>query len=162
MKLQVRDAVSYGGELEILAKPVRGLLLSLEAGATHATLTSVAPNVGASVGEHLLNTPAWTATAGSEYRWTFATHRSAFIRGDYDWIGPSHGSYNPTDPAFDYPSYSTLNASAGVDLANVTLSVYAKNLANDQRIIQRVAIELLEDAYVPRPRTIGIQFKVAL
>src|ERR1700722_12301580 len=156
------DAVSYGGELEILAKPVRGLLLSLEAGATHATLTSVAPNVGASVGEHLLNTPAWTATAGSEYRWTFATHRSAFIRGDYDWIGPSHGSYNPTDPAFDYPSYSTLNASAGVDLANVTLSVYAKNLANDQRIIQRVAIELLEDAYVPRPRTIGIQFKVAL
>jgi iron complex outermembrane receptor protein len=156
------DAVSYGGELEILAKPVRGLLLSLEAGATHATLTSVAPNVGATVGEHLLNTPAWTATAGSEYRWTLATHRSAFIRGDYDWIGPSHGSYNPTDPAFDYPSYSTLNASAGVDLANVTLSVYAKNLANDQRIIQRVAIELLEDAYVPRPRTIGIQFKVAL
>ena len=156
------NAVSYGGELEILAKPVRGLLLGLEAGATHATLTSVAPDVGASAGQHLLNTPSWTATLSSEYRWSFGTQRSAFIRGDYDWIGPSHGSYNPNDAAFDYPAYSTLNARAGVDLGNVTLSVYAKNLANDQTIIQRVTIELLEDAYVPRPRTVGIQFKVGL
>jgi len=40
--------------------------------------------------------------------------------------------------------------------------LYAKNFTNDQTIIQRVTMELLEDAYVPRPRTLGMQFKVAL
>jgi iron complex outermembrane recepter protein len=153
------DAVSYGGELEILAKPMRGLLLGIEAGATHATLTSVSPDVGASVGQHLLNTPSWTATASAEYRWPLATKTNGFIRGDYDWIGPSHGSYNTSDPAYLYPSYTLLNGSAGFNLGDVTISLYGKNLANDQKIIQRVSLELLEDAYVPRPRTIGIQFK---
>jgi iron complex outermembrane receptor protein len=153
------NAVSYGGELEIQARPIRGLLLGLEAGATHATLTSVVPNVGASVGEHLLNTPEWTATASGEYRWPVTSQANAFLRADYDWIGQSHGSFNVNDPAYSYPTYSILNGSAGVTLGNVTISAYAKNLANDQKIIQRVSLELLEDAYVPRPRTVGLQFK---
>ena len=155
------DAASYGGELEIQAKPMRGWSLGLESGITHATLTSVVPNVGASVGEHLLNSPAWTATASTEYRWSVAANTSAFVAGDYDWIGPSHGSYNMADPAYNYPEYSIFNASSGLTRANVSVSVYAKNLLNDQKIIQRVTIELLEDAYVPRPRTIGVQFKAA-
>jgi hypothetical protein len=134
-------------------------LLGLEAGATHATLTSVVPNVGASVGEHLLNTPEWTATASGEYRWPVTSQANAFLRADYDWIGQSHGSFNVNDPAYSYPTYSILNGSAGVTLGNVTISAYAKNLANDQKIIQRVSLELLEDAYVPRPRTVGLQFK---
>ena len=90
-----------------------------------------------------------------------AANTSAFAAGDYDWIGPSHGSYNMSDPAYNYPEYSIMNASAGLTRSNVTVSVYAKNLLNDQKIIQRVTIELLEDAYVPRPRTIGVQFKAA-
>jgi outer membrane receptor protein involved in Fe transport len=155
------DAASYGGELEILAKPMRGWTLGLEGGVTHATLTSVLPNVGASVGEHLLNVPAWSATASTEYRGTVAPSTSAFVAGDYDWVGPSHGNYNMADPAYNYPLYAILNASAGVTLSNVTVSLYAKNLLNDQKIIQRVSIELLEEAYIARPRTLGVQFKAA-
>jgi len=153
------DAVSYGGELEIQVKPLPGWSVGLESGVTHATLTSVVPNVGATVGERLLNTPSWTATANTEYRWTLADTTNAFIGGDYDWIGPSHGSYDTSDPAYSYPTYSIVNASAGLNFANMTVSLYAKNLANDQKIIQRVTVELLEDAFVPRPRTIGVQFK---
>ena len=77
--------------------------------------------------------------------------------GDYQ-TGQTKAFFEP----FEQETGIKIVQTTGVDLANVTLSVYAKNLANDQRIIQRVAIELLEDAYVPRPRTIGIQFKVAL
>jgi outer membrane receptor protein involved in Fe transport len=156
------NAVSYGGELEIQAKPLRGWTLGLESAATHATLTHVVPNVGASVGERLLNTPSWTATASTRYDWSLANRLGSFARVDYDWIGPAHGSYLATDPAYSYPSYALLNASAGLVFSSVTVSVFAKNLLNDQKIIQRVTIELLEDAFVPWPRTIGLEFKANL
>jgi outer membrane receptor protein involved in Fe transport len=156
------DAESYGGELEVLAKPLHGWTVGVEGGVTHASLTSVVPNVGAVEGERLLNVPSYTATVSSEYRWKISSGASTFIRGDYDWIGPSHGSYNMADPAYLYPSYTLFNASGGYTFGNITLSLFSKNLLNDQRIIQRVTIELLENAYVPRPRTVGVQFRAAL
>jgi len=151
------DAASYGGELEVQAKLLHAWTLGLEASVTHATLTSVVPNVGATVGEHLLNVPAWTATANAEYHWNVAGDSRIFVRGDYSWIGSSHGSYNVADPAYSYPNHSILNASAGVTHSKFTVSLYAKNLLNDQKIIQRVSIETLETGYVPRPLTAGIK-----
>ena len=150
-------AESYGGELEILGKPIRGLTLGLEAGAVHSTLTKVVPNVGATVGEHLLNTPEWTATVNGEYQWPVFGGTSLFVRTDYDLIGPSNGSFNPEDPAYSRPSYTLLNASGGLRFAGWSASLYARNVLNDQKIIQRVPIELLETAYTPRPLTIGVQ-----
>jgi iron complex outermembrane recepter protein len=151
-------AESYGGELEILGKPARGLTLGLEAGVTHSTLTQVVPNVGATVGEHLLNTPEWTATLNGEYQWPVFSGASAFFRTDYDMIGPSNGSFDVDDPAYSRPSYALLNASSGLRFANWSVSLYARNLLNDQKVIERVSIELLETAYTPRPMTAGVQF----
>lgn len=153
-------AESYGGELEILGKPVRGLTLGLEAGVAHSTLTQVVPNVGATVGEHLLNTPEWTATLNSEYQWAVFSGASAFLRADYDMVGPSNGSFNVEDPAYSRPSYTLLNASGGLRYANWSASLYARNILNDQKVIQRVPIELLETAYTPRPLTAGVQVTV--
>jgi iron complex outermembrane recepter protein len=150
-------AESYGGELEILAKPARGLTLGLEGGVAHSTLTQVVPNVGATVGEHLLNTPEWTATLQGEYQWPVFSRASAFFRTDYDMVGRSNGSFNVDDPAYSRPGYALLNASGGLRYANWSASIYARNLLNDHKIIQRVAIELLETAYTPRPLTAGVQ-----
>jgi len=156
------DAVSYGGELEVLAKPIQGLTLGLNAGLTHATLTSVVPNVGAAVGEHLLNAPDYGATVNGEYRWKVTAKGSAFMRGDYEWVGKSYGAFDRTSVAYSRPSYGTANAFLGFELGNVTFSLYAKNLFNDQKIIQEVPIELLISAYSLRPRTIGLQVKAGL
>lgn len=155
------NAASYGGELEIKAKPLPGWSLSFDGDITHAYLTSVVPNVGATKGERLLNVPAYSATLSTEYDKGVNNSAIAFIRGDYDWIGPSHGSYLTTDPAYSYPSYTLLNASLGIRFNRYSVSLYAKNLLNDQRIIQRVTVELLENAYVPWPRTIGVQLRYA-
>jgi iron complex outermembrane recepter protein len=150
-------AESYGGELEILGKPLRGLTLGIEASAVHATLTKVVPNVGASVGQHLLNTPEWTATLNGEYQWPVFASTSLFLRTDYDMIGRSNGSFNVSDPAYNRPSYTLLNASAGLRQGSWSASLYARNLLNDHKIIQQVPIELLETAYTPRPLTVGVQ-----
>lgn len=150
-------AESYGGELEILGKPVRELTLGVEASVAHSTLTSVVPNVGATVGEHLLNTPEWTTTVHGEYEWPMPSGAGLFLRADYDLIGPSNGSFNVDDPAYSRPSYTLLNASGGFRRGNWTASLYARNVLNDQKIIQRVPIELLETAYTPRPLTVGVR-----
>jgi iron complex outermembrane receptor protein len=150
------DAASYGSELEILAKPLQGWTVGLNAGTTHATLTDVVPNVGATNGQHLLNTPAWTASLNTEYDWLLGSLQP-FIRADYSLIGPAHGSYNVDDAAYNYPRYAITNGSAGINRGNFSASVYVKNMFNDQTIIQRISEELLEQAYVPRPRTVGLQ-----
>jgi iron complex outermembrane recepter protein len=79
------------------------------------------------------------------------------VRADYDMIGRSNGSFNISDPAYDRPSYTLLNASAGLRQGSWSASLYARNLLNDHKIIQRVPIELLETAYTPRPLTVGVQ-----
>jgi len=65
------------------------------------------------------------------------------------------------DPAYSRPSYTLLNASGGLRYANWSASLYARNILNDQKVIQRVPIELLETAYTPRPLTAGVQVTVS-
>jgi outer membrane receptor protein involved in Fe transport len=150
------SAESYGGELEIRYKPVQGLILGLDAGATHATLTQVVPNVGATNGEKLLNVPDWTATFSGEYDWPLSSSVNAFARGDYDWVGRSHGTYNPVLADYSRPVYSVLNASVGIDFDNWDVSLYAKNLLNDQKAIQKVNIVQTVSDYTLRPLTVGL------
>lgn len=152
------SAESEGGELEIRGKPMAGLTLGLDAGVTHATLTKVEPNVGASVGQKLLNTPDWTATFSGEYDWEMPGDFDAFVRSDYDWVGRSHGAYSPSATDYSRPVYAILNASLGADFGRYEVSLYAKNLLDDQKIIQHVSIEELVSAYAPRPLTVGLNF----
>jgi iron complex outermembrane recepter protein len=151
-------AASNGGELEVRGKIARDLTLGINAGVTHAYLTKVSPNVGASQGQDLLNTPSWSATATGEYGRTLGALR-AFARTDYSWVGPSHGTYNVTDPDYLRATYSVLSLTTGVDSGNLEVALYAKNLLNDTKVIQHVLINSLESAYGLRPRTIGLTFR---
>jgi len=153
-------AESYGGELEIKAKPVTGLTLGIEAGATHAVLTQVTPGVGATVGESLLNTPEWTATFTEDYAFAINDRTDGFIHADYDWIGRTHGSFDPTNVDYSRPVYALLNASLGVEMGRYVLSAYAKNMLDNTKIIQHVSINELVSAYSPQPPTFGLNLRV--
>jgi len=155
-------ARSHGGELEILGKLTQDLTLGLNAGATHAYLTSVSPNVGAAAGQDLLNTPSWSASLTGQYERPISDTTHGFVRADYDWVGPSHGTFSVTDPDYTRPSYSILNATAGVNFGNVEVSLYGKNLLSDYKVIQHVLINSLESAYTLRPLTVGIKVVVKL
>ena len=149
-------AESYGGELEIKGKPIPELTLGLSGGYTHATLTHAAPDVGASDGQKLLNTPDWTLTASADYDWPLTDRIDAFIRSDYDWVGRSRGTYDTTSTDYSRPIYSVLNANVGIDTGSLQVSLYAKNLLNDRKIIQRPTIEQLTSAYTLTPLTVGL------
>lgn len=155
-------AASYGGELEVRAKPIPSVVLGLNAGVNHATLTEVQPNVGATAGQHLLNTPEYTASLSAEYDWKPADGMTGYARTDYQWIGPSYGSYITSAVNYYNPSYGNLNAAIGVRSGRYDLALYARNVLNDHTAIQHVSIEQTVSAYALRPFTAGITLNVRI
>jgi len=155
----VGDAKAYGPELEINYKPIRDVTLGLSTEYTHDALTSITSAAGAAVGDHILNVPEWMATLRAEYSRPINDDLRGFVRADYDWTGPSNGAFTPSNPDYSRPSYSVLNASVGVNLRGFEISVFAKNLLDDRKIIQRPAILFEPEAYTVRPFTAGLNVK---
>lgn len=155
----VGDAEIWGPELEIAYKPVPALTLGLSTEYTHDALTKVTSSVGASVGEHILNVPEWMATFRFDYTQPLSDNIKGFVRSDYDWTGPSYGSFNPTSPDYSRPVYSVLNANIGVKLSSCEISLFAKNLLDDHKQIQHPAILSEYEAYTVRPLTVGLGIK---
>ncbi|HEX3061186.1 MAG TPA: hypothetical protein VHP55_00895, partial [Usitatibacter sp.] len=77
-------------------------------------------------------------------------------RGAVRWVGSSRGSFDPGNPDYSRSSYKIVDASVGADIDSWEVSLFAKNLLNDQTIIQRPFVQFLTEALRPRPRTIGL------
>ncbi len=154
----VGDAVAYGGEFEARFRPAAapGLVIGLNAGAEHASITSTKNASTAAVGENVLFTPSWTASLVTNYSTDITDNVSGFIKADYDWTGPSNGSFQVTDPNYRDPAYATLNANVGVEFGSWQAALYAKNLTDSKIILQRPVINSVVEAYTLRPLTIGL------
>ncbi len=154
----VGNAQIYGAESEIVYKPpfLKGLTLGISGGGERAEIVSTTNPNTVQVGEKVLNTPDYTVTLTADYNWSVSDNIVAFIRTDYDVIGQSHGSFKTTDPNFNDPAYGVVNLSAGVDLGSWQVSLFAKNLFDDQTIIQRPQINTVIEGYTVRPLTVGL------
>jgi outer membrane receptor protein involved in Fe transport len=152
------DARSYGVELQLAYKPkfVRNLTLGLNAGDGKSVITRSIDSSAAAVGQSTLHTPKWTATATVDYKLTITDGLAGFVRTDYDYTGMSYGSFKSTDPAYIYPSYGVVNGSIGIDTGSFQVSLYGKNLANNQTIIQRPNVADVIEGYTVRPLTVGV------
>jgi iron complex outermembrane receptor protein len=152
------DAESYGGEVQIQYKApfVHGLTLGLNSGVGRSVITRSSQPEVAAVGEHVLYTPDWTMAFNGDYRWSISDTLGGFIRLDYEYSGKSHGSYQTDNPNYDDPAYGVLNAGIGVDTGSFQISLYGKNLANDQTIIQRPQVNNVIEGYMMRPLTVGL------
>jgi outer membrane receptor protein involved in Fe transport len=153
------DARNYGAELQLAYKPrfVPNLTLGLNAGGGKSVITRSANGLEDQVGANVLGTPKWTATTTVDYRHPITENLIGFARADYDYTGMSYGSFQSTDPAYIQPAYGVLNGSFGIDAGgSLQISIYAKNLLNNQRIIQRPNVADIEEGYTVRPLTIGL------
>jgi iron complex outermembrane recepter protein len=149
-------ATSKGFELEVHARPTADLTLGLFGGTTRATFDEDVPSINVTAGQELLGVPKWNAAINGEYRFHNVGSTSAFVRGALRWTGPSKGSFDPNNPDYSRPSYKTLDASVGANIESWEVSLFAKNLLNDQTILQRPLVQFLTEAYRQRPRTIGL------
>jgi outer membrane receptor protein involved in Fe transport len=154
----VGDARAYGSEIELRYKPreVAGLTLGMGIGAERAYITRTINSSTAAVGQSILFTPKFTATLTADYGWKLTDDRNGFVRGTYGYIGTAYGSYDTTSSQYINPAYSTATMEAGVKFRDVEIALFAKNLFDNQTILQRPQINSVIEGYTQRPRTIGI------
>jgi iron complex outermembrane receptor protein len=149
-------ATSRGLEIEAQARVSSNLDLGLFGGVTHATFDDAVSSINVSSGADLLGVPKWNAALTGEYRFTATPDISAYVRGAARWVGTSRGSYDSANPDYSRSSYKTVDASIGATYRYWDLSLFAKNLLNDQTVLQRPFVQFLTEAYRQRPRTIGL------
>ena len=155
----VGDAEAYGFEAEVRYRVpiVPGLMLGFSGNAQHAVITSTTNPATAANGEALLFTPEWTAVLSVDYSWRVGDAMKAFVHADGDWTGQSHGDFNTSAPDFLDKGYNVINANVGVDTDYFTVSLYAKNLANNHSIIKHPEIALVVEDYTVQPLTVGVR-----
>jgi outer membrane receptor protein involved in Fe transport len=149
-------ATSKGFELEVHARPTADITLGLFGGITHATFDEDVPSINVTAGQELLGVPKYNAAVNGEWRFHNVGNTSGFLRGAVRWTGPSKGSFDPNNPDYSRPAYTTIDASVGADINNWEISLFGKNLANNQTILQRPLVQFLTEAYRQRPRTFGL------
>jgi iron complex outermembrane receptor protein len=163
--VNVGNAASYGAELEIKAKPTSHILIGLSAGLTHATLTNnaAASTVpGAVEGAAIPGVPKFNTALTGQYNFNVSGDVFGFMRGAAHWTGSSHGGFaelpnGQVNPDFQRPAYDTVDASAGLSWDKWELSLFVKNLLNNDMIIQRPIVQaLLGQVYRVEPRIVGL------
>ncbi len=159
-------AKSTGFDLQMQARPARGVSVDLAVGYTDARYTGDvrfgADRIVVSAGDSL-GSPPWTVSTGLQY-----DYRAFFIRGDYQYrskrsrlipsMNPRNRGYNPNTINPDELSIVNLRAGALVGPANVSL--FVNNLFDQTPLTSRgqsggSRSELFTLGTI-RPRTFGL------
>jgi iron complex outermembrane recepter protein len=156
------QAKSEGVDFDVQGKVTEHFTLSVKGNVTHAVITHAALDTGTEDGSHLLGVPNFSTVFAGTYSTALSNALTGFASMDLDWIGRSYGSFDATSPAYDFPSYELLNATAGVDIGSVRVSLFAQNLLNTDKDIQPQPnpysgpTGLFYLGVNPRPRTVGL------
>ena len=163
--VNVGDAVSYGAEVEIKFKPMASVLLDLSAGVTHAALSNNdaadAGIPGAVDGAAIPGVPKFNLALTGQYSFEVNNNVQGFLRGGVHWTGASHGGFallpnGDPNPDFNRPAYDTVDASVGLSWDRWEMSLFGKNLFDNDKVIQRPIVQSLQgQVYRIPPRVIG-------
>jgi outer membrane receptor protein involved in Fe transport len=157
-------AKSYGLEAELRARATENLTLMASAGLTHATFSEDIYQLGTDAdgvfnvrkGDSLQGVPRGSLSLAFDYHWALTGDANAFVRGNGQWTGKSHGSLFRDDPDYNRPAYFTVDASTGVNFDKWEFTLFVKNLTGNHVAIQHPNIQNVNEAYYLRPRQIGV------
>ncbi len=161
------SARSRGFELEIAAKPIRGLDISAALGYADAKYVRYvnADAAGTDLSGRRLDSPRWTATLSGQYSQPIRGNLSAVIGADYSYRSSRPG--DPLDPRSSLPSFGLLDARLGIENEgenNWSVVFWAKNLLNKNYAISRGTDSALSIFGVSQqtesygdPRTFGVR-----
>jgi iron complex outermembrane receptor protein len=144
-----------------------GLMLWSNATYTKAELAENAPagSIYGIKGDLLPYVPKWSANLGMDYNFPMGNW-SGFIGGNLSYVGSRAGDFTPVPgPRIQLPGYNNTNLYAGAYVANWTVKVYVKNLANKHGITSAWPETLNPlaspfNATVQTPRTVGVSASV--
>jgi iron complex outermembrane recepter protein len=152
-------AESTGFEIDVLARPLDGLELTVTASRIDATLVRDVPELGVAAvdGAALLNVPDFTASASADYTFPMGS-LTANLGTDVQYSGEvEHTRYDEDD--FPTDAYTLVGLRAGLSWSNYTTTLYVSNLTDEHAEIN--AFQSVNDPVrilTNRPRTIGLRF----
>ena len=163
----VGEAKSQGAEIEISLRPIEALMLNAGASYTDAEFTSIAEPYqlasASAAGDPLPDVPRRKLNFGGEYSLAMGAERTAFVRADWAYLSSVPTGFTTQERR---PSYNTLGASVGMRTDRYEVSLYGRNLTNEDGIldIRTGAVSSFEDVFRTQistpPRTIGLTLKV--
>jgi iron complex outermembrane receptor protein len=170
---------SFGGEIEVQARPADALLLDLSIAHVDAKYThTVCGGPAACTGPDAMTSPVvtrgdrlpgapWTLLASAEYTFPVAENRKPYLRIDYQYTtaqtalqpiqDPNNGVSDPTYTGL--PLIRNMSLRAGLRRGGIDLSLFAQNLTDSHPVLshtQDTATAGLFFNHTVRPRTIGL------
>lgn len=152
----VGHAESYGFEADILQKVGPALTLGLSGDYDHDTFTQGVPSLGINPGNIVPGVPLWTINLSADYEHDFAGDLTGYVRANWQFIGSSHGTFVQSNSDYQRPAYNLLGISIGAVVDSWDISLFVKNLLNENKIIQRPSDNYVAEGYTPTPRIIGL------
>lgn len=157
-------AVSKGGELEVRARPVNPLELSMGLGYQNAKITEAGIESPQTVGSPIYQVPDWTGNGAASYTAQLTSFWNSVSGADFSYIGRSYsGNNNPSDPRLR-PAYRLINARFALQHESFEMALVGKNLGNEVANLgdsRSIAAEVpgRPRLFVNQPRTIGMEFR---
>ena len=156
----IGNARIWGAEGDVSFKLTSGLSVNANASVNNAKVIQSNNQIDVAVGQHLIDVPNVTASAGANYLHPVGQSQAVVALVNYAYTGHSYGSYLTTDSNYYNPAYSVVNASVGYRFGTSQITLYVKNLLNNETIIQRPQINTVTEGYTVHPRTIGLTLKL--
>ena len=165
----IGGAQSYGVEFEVMARPLRGLSLSVNGSYNHAEVTDLTPTeagiAGAVVGTRL-SSPHFQGAATVRYDFALNSHATGWASANVSHAGsfPNMFPFVPGRPGVVQPTYdfteawTNVNLYAGAVLGDLSITAYVENLFDSSSITYVHPEAFLDARYARmRPRTVGIR-----
>jgi iron complex outermembrane receptor protein len=151
-------ATVYGAELEVALVLMPGLVLSQNAGYTHATNSTTLPAAGVVSGERLLDVPEVTANTALSYKQPLANDLNFVSRLTNSYVS---GIQDITFTRNSLPAYDLVSLRAGVEAGRWSAVLFADNLTNKMALLGDTGalsanISILNRVATNQPRTIGV------
>lgn len=149
-----------GIEGSITARPILGLNLRGNFAYQDAKLTENAPDIRAVRGERLPNVPEFTAAGSADYEFTGDYRPSIGMTVKH--VSTRRASFNASTllPQYILPSYTSVDLRAGLDLSEVKLQLYVRNLFDERGQLSATYRNSFQVA-IQQPRTFGLSLSTA-
>jgi iron complex outermembrane recepter protein len=169
-------AESQGVEWTATLTPAEGLSILWAGAYTDAHLTSDTDPSGGPIltggkdGDSLPNSPEWTSSLDVDYGWNIFSGANAYVGGSWRYIGERQSAFSTDllgafgDAQIELPSYNVFDLRAGIDFANYSIELFAKNVGDERAVLAFNGFGVTPpsspdpngSASVLRPRTIGV------
>jgi iron complex outermembrane recepter protein len=164
-------ADSKGGEIEVNARPIPQLQLSLGLGYQDAKITQSSAISPQQPGDPVFEVPDWTGNTSISWTQPLQSNWNLLSTLDYSYVGRSYSANNlaNVNGVFETrlrPDYELLDARIALNHANWELALVGKNLANEHANLGDNRSLAAETPGRPRllinqPQTVGIEFRTS-